>query len=170
MTQKTKNIVLVSGFVLLLLIAYKFAFAKTIDTKIEYNTLKKEAVVFDNLPTQLSTLKRKEKYNDSILTLYQLNGNSIQNSMLKMINTYAEQNNIKVSNFTEPHQIERDDLKINTYQFSLEGSYNEMITLIHELEQNTKFGEIINLDFKKKKNFKTGKYYLQASVLLKSFG
>jgi len=170
MTQKTKNIILVSSFAVLLLLSYKFAFSKTIETKIAYDILEKEAVIFDNLPTQLSTLKRKEKYNDSILTEYQLSGNSIQNSMLKTINTYAEQHNITLSNFVEPHQIQRDDLKINTYQFSLEGSYNEMITLIHQLEQNTKFGEIINLDFKKRKNFKTGRFYLQASVLLRSFG
>ncbi len=35
--------------------------------------------------------------------------------------------------------------------------------------QQTKFGEIINLHLEKKINFKTGKKYLQASVLLRSF-
>ncbi|MDG5490648.1 hypothetical protein [Psychroserpens sp. SPM9] len=170
MTQKTKNIILIGCFILLVWIAYQFAFSNTISVKQQYNSLKKEAAMFDNMPSQLSSLKQKEKYYDSLLVKFKLKGNSIQNIILKTINTYADSTNIKVNNFIEPHQIKQNDLTINTYQFTLEGNYNAIITLIHKLEQQTKFGEVINLDFKKKKNFKTGKYYLQAHVLLRSFG
>ncbi|MCK8479018.1 hypothetical protein [Psychroserpens algicola] len=169
MKQRTKNIILVCCFAILILIAYKFAFSNTIKAKKEYDALKKEAIVFDNMPMQLSTLKQKEKYYDSLLVKFQLKGNSIQNSLLKTINSYADSTTIKVSNFIEPHQIQQNDLIINTYQFTLQGQYNEIITLIHQLEQHTKFGEIINLDFKKKKDFKTGKYCLFAHVLLRNF-
>ncbi|WP_299223888.1 type 4a pilus biogenesis protein PilO [uncultured Psychroserpens sp.] len=170
MTQKTKNIILIISFLAVLYIAYKFAFSNTIDLRKEYHTLKKEAVMFDNMPMQLSSLKQKERYYDSLLTKYQLHGNSIQNNILKTINRYADSNNIKVTNFIEPHSINKNDLKINTYQFTLEGHYSDIVTLVYNLEQHTKFGEIINLNFEKKKDFKTGIYYLQAHILLKSFG
>ncbi|OUS03346.1 hypothetical protein A9Q86_00060 [Flavobacteriales bacterium 33_180_T64] len=170
MKQKTKNIILVGCFILLILIAYKFAFSNTLKTKQDYNTLKKEAVIFDNMPMQLASLKQKEIHYDSLLTIYQLKGNSIQNSILKTINSYADSNNIKLSNFIEPHQINKNSINVSTYQFTLEGDYNAIITLIHHLEQHTRFGEIINLNFQKEKNYKTGKYYLQAHVLLRSFG
>lgn len=170
MTQKTRNIILVVGFLLTVIIAYKYAIANTLQLKSEYKTLKQEAVVFDNMPQQLSSLKQREKYYDSLLTKYQLGESSMQNSMLRAINTYAEANKLKVVGFIEPHKIAQNDLTINTCQFTLEGDYNAIITLIHQLEQNTKFGEIINLNFKKLKNYRTGKYYLQARVLLKSFG
>jgi Tfp pilus assembly protein PilO len=170
MTQKTKNILLILGFLLTAVIAYEFAIVNTLRLKKEYKTLKQEAVVFDNMPAQLSSLKQREKYYDSLLTKYQLGESSMQNSMLRTINTYAEANKLKVIGFIEPHKIAQNDLTINTYQFTLEGDYNAIITLIHQLEQNTKFGEIINLNFKKLKNHKTGEFYLQAGVLLKSFG
>ncbi|WP_298760662.1 hypothetical protein [uncultured Psychroserpens sp.] len=170
MTQKTKNSILVCSFILLIIIAYKFAFSNTINAKQEFNALKTKAVAFDNLPSQLASLKQKQKYYDSLLTTYQLKENSIQNSILKTLNTYADSTNLKVTNFIEPHQTKQNDLTINTYQFTLEGNYNSIIKLIHLLEQHTKFGEVINLDFQKKKNYKTGKYYLQAHVLLRSFG
>lgn len=169
MTQKTKNIILVVAFLLTVVIAYKYAIANTLQLKSEYNTLKQEAVVFDNMPQQLSSLKQREKYYDSLLTKYQLGESSMQNNMLRTINTYAEVNKLKVIDFLEPHKITQNDLSINTYQFTLEGDYNAIISLIHQLEQETKFGEIINLNFKKLKNYRTGKYYLQAGVLLKSF-
>lgn len=170
MTQRTKNIILIIGFLFTVVIAYKFAIANTWQLKSEYNTLQQEAVVFDNMPQQLSSLKQREKYYDSLLTKYQLGESSIQNSMLKTINTFAEANKLKVVDFIEPHKIAQNDLTVNTYQFTLEGDYNAIITLIHQLEQHTKFGEIINLNFKKLKNYKTGKVYLQAGVLLKSYG
>ncbi|EDP71920.1 hypothetical protein FBALC1_12502 [Flavobacteriales bacterium ALC-1] len=170
MTQKTKNIILVVGFLLTVLIAYKYAIANTLQLKNEYKTLKQEAVVFNNMPQQLSSLKQREKYFDSLLTKYQLGESSMQNSMLKSINTFADANKLKVIDFIEPHKMRKNDLTVNTYQFTLEGDYNAIITLIHQLEQKTRFGEVINLNFKKQKNYKTGQFYLQASVLLKSFG
>ena len=170
MTQKTKNILLVVGFFIVVVMAYKYAIANTLQLKTEYKTLQQEALVFDNMPLQLSSLKQRERYYDSLLTKYQLGESSMQNSMLNTINTYASAHQLKVIDFIEPHRIQHNDLTVNTYQFTLEGQYNAILSLIYQLEQHTKFGEIINLNFKKQKNYKTGKYYLQASVLLKSFG
>lgn len=170
MTQKSKNIVLVFGFFILVIIAYKFAIANTLQLKKEYGSLQKEALVFDNMPLRLSSLKQKERYYDSLLTEYQLRESSMQNSLLSAINAFADANQLKVIDFLEPHTIEQNDLTVNTYQFTLEGDYNAILSLVHQLEQHTKFGEIINLNFKKHKNYRTGRYYLQASVLLKSFG
>ncbi|MFL1012605.1 hypothetical protein [Flavisericum labens] len=170
MTIKQKNIALGIGFIIALITCYQLAILKTIVVKQEYNALKKQETLFENTPRQISLLKQKQKYYDSLLTKYQINGSSLQNNLLKTINTVADSSNIKVVSFLEPHVILQNDLKINTHQFTLEGDFNAILKLIHKLEQHTKFGEITNLHFEKKKNFRTGKHYLQASLLLKSFG
>jgi len=160
---------LVLGFVLALLICYKFAISNTIEQKRQYKLLSQEALLYKNAPRQLSLLRKKEVYYDSLLREYQLDGSSIQNNLLKTINMFAEENGLKVVNFLEPHVIEKNDLWIKTYEFVLEGDYNSINQLIYKLEQQTKFGEVISLHFEKKKNFRTGKHYLQARILLKSF-
>jgi len=170
MTHKSKNILLIIGFGFILILSYKLSVSKTLSLKKEYHTLKKEALLFENTPKQLSLLKQKQKYYDSLLNKYQIKGSSIQNNLLKTINSYAENNKLKVISFQEPHIAMHNDLTIKTHQFTIQGNYNAILKLIHLLEQETKFGEIINLHFEKKKNFKTNKYYLQAHVLLKSFG
>lgn len=170
MTKKQKNIALIIGFVFALIICYQLAINKTLEQKEQFNAMSKEAVLFKNAPKQLSLLRQKEVYYDSLLTKYQLDGSSIQNNLLKVINRFASDNNIKVISFLEPHIIINNDLVINTYEFLLEGDYNAINKLIYQLEQQTKFGEIINLHFEKKKNFRSGRYYLQAKVLLRSFG
>lgn len=169
MTNKTKNIGLLLGFFIVLILCYRLAIAKTFALKNEYNNLKQQELLFTNTPKQLSLLKQKQKYYDSILNKYQLNGSSLQNSLLKTINEFAVNNNLKVKGFLEPHIIKQNDLTIKTYRFTLEGDFNAILKLTHKLEQRTKFGEVINLHFEKKKNFRTGKYYLQAFILLKSF-
>lgn len=170
MTSKIKNIVLVFGFILAVFLCYKMAFSETIRLKNEFNALVIQETLFKNTPKQFSILKQKQKYYDSLLNQYQLNEGSVQNSLLKIINTYADSTHLKVVSFLEPHIENNNDLKVNTYQFTLEGNFNALIKLIHKLEQKTKFGEIVNIHFEKKTNFRTGKKYLQARVLLKSFG
>jgi len=169
MTNRNRNIALIIGFFVAILICYQLAFSKTFELKSEYQKLSNEYLLFQNIPKQLSILKQKEQFYDSLLTINQLKDSSIQNSLLNTINNYAQTNTLKVSSFLKPHvNIKNEELTIKTYQFILEGDYNTIINLIYHLEQKTKFGEIINLQFEKKKNFKTGNYFLQASVLLKS--
>lgn len=168
MTIKTKNKILIIGFLVILIVCYQLAISKTISVKKEYNALKQESLLFKDTSKQVSLLKQKQDYYNGILAKYQLDGSSIQNNLLKTINTFAEQNDLKVVSFLEPHVINKNDMKINTYQFTLEGDYNPIIKLIHSLEQDTKFGEIINLHFEKKTNFRIGKDYLQAAILLKN--
>ncbi len=170
MTNKSKNILLIVGFLLVLFLSFKLAISKTINLKKEYHTLKHEELLLKNTPKQLSLLKQKQKYYDSILNKYQIKGSSIQNNLLKAINALANSNELKVVHFLEPHITKNNDLSIKTYQFTIEGDYNNILKLIYHLEQQTKFGEVINLSFEKKKNFRTRKYYLQAHILLKSFG
>ena len=170
MTNKTKNILLLLGFVVALVLCYQLAFSKTMALKANYTDLKHQEVLFENTPKQWSLLKQKQQYYDSILNKYQRNGTSLQNNLLQTITSFAESHKLKVSSFLEPHVYDQNDIKIKTYQFTLEGNYNAILKLMHKLEQETKFGEIINIHFEKKKNFRTGKYYLEASVLLKSFG
>lgn len=170
MTKKQKNIILVIGFLLSVYICYQLAISKTLDQKAQHDRLSKEVMLSKNAPKQLLLLNKKAVYYDSILSKHHLAGTSIQNNLLKFINSNAEAHNLKVVSFLEPHVINQNELVIKTYDFTVEGDYNNINQLIYQLEQRTKYGEIINLHFEKKKNFRTGKSYLQARVLLKSFG
>jgi len=169
MNRKQKNIFLVLGFLAGLIICYHFAFAKTFETKEQLNNLERQKAIFEDLPRNLSILKQKEKYYDSILSKYQLRESSLQNNLLKELNQFANENELLVINFKEPHRFLQNELMSTTYQFTIQGNYNSIIKLIHRLEQKTKFGEIINLHFTKKRNYRTNSFYLQAEVLIRNF-
>lgn len=170
MTKQQKNIALTVSFILALILCYQLAIKNTLQLKEQHTHLANEAVSLKSAPQQLALLKQKNVYYDSLLTRFQLGGSSIQNNLLKVINTYASNNALKVVDFLEPHVSTNDNLVIKTYDFTLEGTYNNINQLVYLLEQKTKFGEVISLHFEKKKNYRTGRFYLQARVLLKSFG
>jgi hypothetical protein len=169
MSNGQKQMVLGVGVILVLWLCYQLAFSKTLEQKAQYQQLQQQELVSQNAPKQLALYKQQEQYYDSLLTKYQIDGPSLQNNLLKAINSYADTNHLKVISFLEPHRFKTNNLMVNTYEFTIEGTYNNITGLIYQLEQKTKFGEVAHLHFEKKKNYRTGKQYLQARVLLRSF-
>ncbi|UOB17879.1 hypothetical protein [Abyssalbus ytuae] len=169
MSSKTKNIILIAGFILALFLCYHFAVKNTLQEKQRYNKLKAEEVMFENIPKQLLTLNKKNEYYTGLLKKYQLGETSLQNNLLKTINKKAGELNLKVIDFNEPHIARKNGLNINTYTITLQGSFNNMIKLIYSLEQQTRFGELVNVHFIKQKNYRTRREYLQATIMLQAY-
>lgn len=159
----------ISGSIILLILSYKLGIAKTIELANENKKLTQELVLVENMPKKLATLKRKNTYYQDLLDNYQLSGNSLQNSLLKTINRLSDSLNLKLVDFHEPHTLEENGLLQKTYMFSLQGSFINIQGLVYQLEQKTKFGEVINIHFERKKNYKLDKYFLEAKVMLLSF-
>ena len=169
MSSKTKNIILISGFIGVLFFSYQFAIKNTLQEKKRYDQLKNEETLFQNIPKQLVSLNKKKEYYDSLLAKYQIGETSMQNNLLKKINKNAQELNLKVIDFNEPHIAEKNNLKINTYKITLEGSFNNITQLIYLLEQKTRFGELVNVHYIKQKDHRTRKEYLQATIMLQSY-
>ncbi|WP_298507507.1 hypothetical protein [uncultured Kordia sp.] len=170
MSNSLKNKLLIGGFVVLLFLCYKFAIANTFTLKSEHSKLIQEQKIFENTPKQIALLKKKEQYYDSLLTKYKIGGTSLQNNLLNVVTSFSKAHNLKVIDFLEPHVYAEQSLTINTYSFTVEGHFNNILQLIYTLEQRTKYGEVISVWYEKKKNYRTGKSYLQAKIVLQSLG
>lgn len=170
MTDKLKNRILILGIAVVLVLCHELAISKTLDLRREQVILEEKTNRYKDTPKQVSLLRQKQKVYDSILTKNHLLGSSLQNNLLQTINTYTKEQDLQVLEFLEPHTITTNDLLTNSYQFTVEGSFKSIMELLYSIEQKTKFGEIINVEFKKKKDYKTQKEHLQASIILKSFG
>lgn len=169
MNSKRKNIVLVVGSVLLLVLCYKLAIQKTLENRTEYNKLKEQEALFNDLPKQFGLLNEKNKYYDSLLNRFQITETSIQNNLLKTINKRTKELNVKVIDFNEPHVFVENETRKNSYMFVLEGSFENMLKLIQQLEQKTKYGEIMNVHMEKSKRPRSRKEILQATVMIVNY-
>ncbi|MGY3793185.1 hypothetical protein [Aquimarina sp. 433] len=168
MTQKNKNIILIIALLLVSFFAYKYGISKTFVVNDQVHTLEMQKHAYETAPNQLAALANKEKQLDEILKQNNVEGNSIQNNLLKALNTLSSTSNFTIIAFEEPHiyKDEASQKTSTTYNFTLQGSYSSLIKVIYALEQSYSFGNIIHNNFEKKKNFKTGKNHLQCTIFL----
>lgn len=170
MIYKKRNIIAILSFFVSLIVCYFFAISTTLDHRKEYKKLVNEEANIAHLHKELAYIKSRQKYLDSILSSYETNSFSLHNSLLETINAITNTKNLKIYKFNEPHIFEQDNIVTKTYSFSLEGSYNDLLKMVHILEQKANYGEIIHLGFERKKNFKSGKFYLRLNVMLQTKG
>lgn len=168
MTQKNKNILLVIGLLLMLFVAYRYGFAKTFAVRKEVAALENQKQAYEAAPAQLAKLSNKEKQLNEILKKNNVEGNSLQNNILKTLHTLSNNGGFDIIAFEEPHiyQDEASQKTTTTYDFTIQGGYKSLIEVLYALEQKYSFGNVIHTNFEKKKNFRTGKRYLQCTVLL----
>jgi hypothetical protein len=157
---------LLAGVVITLLVSYRFALRNTLEQRHQYLQLSSQAVSVEDMPSRLALLKRKEWYYDSVLTQMDLGDTSLQNNLLRVMNEESSKNDLKIIDFNQPHIYKTETNSLYTYSFGLNGGYANILKTIHMLEQNGKFGEVVHIDFEKKKNYRSNKSYLEAKVLL----
>lgn len=156
------------GILVVGILCFNLAISNTIELKREYEKLSKEVLFFNNVSEELALLNQKKKYSDSILLEMNLENTSMENNLLRIINIEAIKNNLDVIDFNNPHIFIDKSGEIDTHIFTLQGSFSSIIKSIYQLEQHGNFGEINHIDFIKKKNYKTNKDYLIATIFIQS--
>jgi hypothetical protein len=167
MTDKQKNIGLVIGFLLLLIISYVFSIQRTIDLKSKLTTLKKEKELLSNASERIFNLQHENKYLDSILQQKELSiENSFQQLLLNKLNAFKKETSMEVISFNEPHKIVKNNTNLSTYTFEIKGSFSTLLKLTNFLERQ-QLGKLTSVNFEKKRNYRknreelTGLFYLQ---------
>lgn len=169
MNSKRKNILLLIVIFIMAYACYIFAFKPTIAMKSSYHQLDLEQQRFKDIPTQLVLLKKKDLYFDSILNKMNLQHTSIENNLLHALHVEAKKNDLKVMDFNSPHVYINDQQELNTFIFTLEGSFQDILKSIYHLEQQGNFGKVAHVNFEKKKNFRTRKTFLNATIFIQRY-
>ena len=167
MTYKQKNIALVIGFLLLLWLSYQFSIPKTLNLKKQYNNLLEDTAILENGLDKIRQLKAENSYYDSIFESKKIAASSsFQNNLLTKVTAFGAENNLKVVSFNAPHVFDNNGTYINSYGLTVRADFNTITTLIYELEHNFKLGKIISVHFKKKRDYRRRRNYLDCELLL----
>ena len=169
MTQRNKNILLIIGFLLLLLVAYQFAFSKTFHLKSEIASLKQQNVNIENLARLSTNLSQRNKFADSILAENNIKNIYVQNSLLEFLNNESSKKGFSIEEFFEPHISNKNEVKVTSYRFTLKGSFDDLQQILYQVEQEYSFGEVKNVNLERKRDFRQGKDYLVCSVIIESY-
>ncbi len=166
MKLDNKNKLLIAGCLVLLFATYKLALSKTMAIQEEYGNLKSKRIQAQDIPEQLALLAQKEQYYDSIMQRMDIGDTSIQNNLLRTINEQAKVRNVKVIDFNPPHTHSFEDHKLLTHSIVLNGSYTDILQVAYMLEHKGSFGDIVHMDFEKKKDYRKRKSFLEATIFV----
>jgi hypothetical protein len=166
MDIRIKNKILVIGFIVSLFIVYKFAVSNTIEVKKMVKNLNNEKLLLNNISDKILNLQVKEAQLDVILKKRNISINhSFQQTLLQNVNSLAEENSLQIIAFNEPHKYNSGITKLFTYSFEVKGDYISLLRMINHLE-SLQLGNLISVNFEKKKNFRSNIHYLTCKVLL----
>ncbi len=152
-----------------MLLAYRYAFSKTLTIIRKIELLEREFINPELLRNSMIDIKRRNKFVDSVLKKNEFNNKSTQTNLLDFLNKESQTKNVKIVEFLEPHQVNFDNGEKKSYIFTLEGNYREIEGIIFALEQQYLFGEIMSVSFHRKRNFRTQTNYLQSQIIVTSF-
>mgnify|MGYP003636214383 CR=1 FL=1 len=169
MTQQNKNRLLVAGFIVLLILSYRFSISKTIETKQALNAIENEAIGFDDMLSMNLSFKQRERNVDSILNKSNLDNTSIQNNLLDVLNAESAKGLFRIEKFESPHAFSEKEVTITSYIFNLQGSYEQMEDILYQLEQKYNFGQIVHVGFERKRDYRKRKDYLECTVIVENF-
>lgn len=161
-----KNKLLVLGMLLMLLASYKFAIHNTLEARSESLRLELRQNQVGNIPKTIAALRQKEVHYDSVLKKMDVGDTSVQNHLLRVINQKAKMHTVKVMDFNRPHIGTDGENEIYTYSFNIEGAYTDLLKVVHSIERKGNFGEIVHLVFEKKKDYRTDRSSLEATVFV----
>lgn len=166
MTQRTKNIVMIIGFVAIFVVGYRLAISKTLELRSDINAMKTQSLAHKNLAQLSVNLEQKERYLDSILKRKNLTNTSLQSNLLAFLTQESEERGFTISAFNEPHVLTADNLTTTSYTFSLRGSYKQLETVLFELEQIENFGSVTHVAFEKKRDHRKRTTFLEVDVII----
>ncbi|WP_408027691.1 hypothetical protein [Tenacibaculum litoreum] len=167
MSYKKKNIMLLFSFIALLSFIYVFSISKTLGYKKKLIKLQQEREIIDNSATELKLLKEKSIYLDSILKQENISvTNSFQQIILKKINEFKKENKIELIEFNTSINVLDSNTNIQLYPLIIKGNFNELLSFLNYIEQQG-LGEIKNINFLKKKDYRTRKSFLLLKLYIK---
>lgn len=167
MSYKKKNIMLLFSFIALLSLIYVFSISKTLGYKKKLIKLQQEREIIDNSATELKILKEKSIYLDSILQQENISvTNSFQQIILKKINEFKKENKIELIEFNTSINVLDNNTNVQLYPLIIKGNFNELLSFLNYIEQQG-LGEIKNINFLKKKDYRTRKNFLFLKLYIK---
>lgn len=165
MKINTKNKLLLIGFFISLYFSYSLAISKTLFYKNQYQA-SQEIANDTNNPQLLAQLHYKEKQIDKWMAQNSSTMSNFQNELLKQLNLYCNEQQLKIVDFQEPHKYIENQSQTLSYSFSLEGSFNGVIVVLNKIENQQNLGQIKHISSQKKTNYKTNQDYLITTVII----
>jgi hypothetical protein len=172
LTYTQKNRVLIVAAILLLYIAYVFAFKNTVNAIQLNKQLQAEQNADHAMDSSFPQLSRKNSFYTNALKAYYVKNNDYENRLWQVLSDLAIEQKVKI-NFSPKPQAQTDTTTLQkgllVQQFAFKGNYFNLVKLLDTLDKSKAIGKISTLKLMRPKDQDTkkmnGELGLQLSIV-----
>jgi hypothetical protein len=168
LNYRKKNKLLLAGGILLLFVLYKISWKKTIAAYGLNKTIGEQMAQASNAPQKLALLEQQNLECDRILGTYQNTESNTQQLLLSAVSGYCQQTGLLLKEFPKSIFKQENEYMVETNYFVLEGPFSTILRLTHQLEQKNRIGKIVSVNYLVKKDNKTQKNLLDATIYIQN--
>jgi hypothetical protein len=167
LSYKRKNVFLLIGGLLLLVITWEFSFSKTwtlftanqkMSNAMQYSQNGMKGI--QNIKAEISQLNTKISRFDT--------SSSRQQELIGYISRFAEKENFKIIEIPKTTSEKNNGFQIETNILKVQGDYIGLVKLIYSIEYKDHLCKVAGVDFQKNINLKTHQEYLITTLYLQN--
>ncbi len=152
-SNKKKFYLLIAMVVVFSIASYALAISKTVEERSTYVELTEKMLGAKSLTVDLQKWKALNLQLDG-----RLGGEMIlsgfQENLLGSVGKFCSQNDLTLSDFSEPFEGHEGGYSIETIILKIEGDYKPLLQLVHHLETGFKGGKVASVLFATEKNYR----------------
>jgi len=156
-----------SGAILLLVwVAIKLGFARTVELKHEIDRINTKIETIQDAPKRLQVINNRLQKLDQVIGDF--SGEDISPLLMESAGEFCEKNQMVIRELPEKHIFISNNYSIVTYKLVAKGDFKSMVKFLNEMETNSIAGRIHSSNFEAVYNVNTNRkelfctYYIQA--------
>lgn len=167
-TYKTQFFILLGILVVSLITVWKIALSPTFNLASEYRRNKTDYEKIAQAPMRIALVKKQlDKLNSQIFSANQQN-TDFREGLLMLISDVAKRYGAQISSVEPEHVIKSAGYLIETEQLILEGKFNNLLQLLHFMENESGIGKLMSATFYTEESRKTKKKRLYLKMIFQN--
>ncbi|MHA7843651.1 MAG: hypothetical protein ACX93I_10050 [Winogradskyella sp.] len=158
---------IIIGFVILLLAVYKKNFKDIFETRRQLSALENKLSIVDGSYNQVLFLKNEIAQLNNLIGGQTKQPELVQQLLLDFItNTNFD---INVHKIEDTHLYNDDEFAIYSNIIEIEGSYNNLLKLLYEIERDFNASKVVSSELYTEKNYRTNSKKLFLKIILQNY-
>jgi len=166
LTYKNQYRLLVVAVILMTLLVYRLALSKTISIYHLKNELVQRSAEIQDAPQRIAGLKSQIGEFESLISGNTNDTTETRNKIMSYASRFCNDNNLVLSGFLPPVDIDRNSFILETNILEIEGGFSKILHLVYNLEKEWKPGKVVSVRFFTKEDIRTKNIKLYAHVYI----
>ena len=168
LNYKKKCLFLFSGFLVFIILGYRFSFSDTFEVMGQIKEKQQKLDWLKEKEKELPALKAKMKEFEKAYS--KNDSTSVRDKLTAYISDFAEKNSCLVTEIPKNSFFTNDKLNVQTNSFTVKGNYFNLLSLLYIIENEHKYvSKIMSARFFSIKDLQTKKKNLYLTMITQSF-